>query len=129
MENIQKYYVNTENALPHKNIQEFITQQPNAGKAIDLGCGAGRDTIFLIKNNWNVLAIDKENTENIISEKLEQEELLRFKFLQQEFENIKLDETDLVLANFSIPFCNKDYFDKFWKHITDSISKGRTFCW
>lgn len=71
----------------------------------------------------------KENTENIISEKLEQEELLRFKFLQQEFENIKLDETDLVLANFSIPFCNKDYFDKFWKHITDSISKGRIFCW
>lgn len=35
MENIQKYYDNTENALPHKNIQEFITQQPNAGKAID----------------------------------------------------------------------------------------------
>ena len=48
--------------------------------AIDLGCGVGRDTIFLIKNGWNVLSIDKENTEEIISSKLDNEEIKKFKF-------------------------------------------------
>ena len=46
----QLYYENTKNAPPHKNIKKFIKLENKTGKAIDLGCGAGRDTIFLIKN-------------------------------------------------------------------------------
>lgn len=128
MGNIKKFYENTENALPHKNIQYFVNIHPAVGNAIELGCGVGRDTIFLLKNKWNVLAIDREDTEANIVEKLNKEELSRFKFEKQEFESIKLIKNDLVLANFSIPFCNKDYFDVFWKEITNSISKGRVFC-
>lgn len=59
MRRIEKYYENTKNALPHKNVKDFIKLEKKVGKAIDLGCGAGRDTVFLIKNNWNVLAIDR----------------------------------------------------------------------
>ena len=92
MKDAKKYYENTKNALPHKNVKEFLKIENKQGKAIDIGCGAGRDTIFLIKNNWNVIAIDREDTKDIISSKLNDEELKRFRFIKQDFENIKLEK-------------------------------------
>ena len=127
MSDIKKYYENTENALPHENVKEFIKIENKKGKAIDIGCGAGRDTIFLIKNNWNVLAIDREDAKDIISSKLNDKELKRFRFIRQDFENIKLEENDLVVANFSIPFCSKKDFKDFWNTIVGSISEEGYF--
>ena len=43
--NIDKYYENTQNALPHPLVKKFIGMNISPLKAIDLGCGAGRDTI------------------------------------------------------------------------------------
>lgn len=128
MGNIQKYYENTENALPHPSVQKVINMNKNPKYAIDLGCGAGRDTIYLIKNGWKVLSIDKENTRKIISAKLDNEELKKFNFKCQDFENIELEKNNLLVANFSIPFCNKDYFNEFWKKISNSILKERILC-
>ena len=129
MMNIKKYYENTEGALPNQIVKKFIDMNIKPTNSIDLGCGAGRDTIFLIKNGWNVLSIDKENTEEIISNKLDNGEIKKFRFKSQNFENIELEKNNLLIANFSIPFCNKEYFDKFWNAITNSILKDRVFCW
>ena len=70
----------TENKPPRKNIVHFISNYNVTGNAIDLGCGSGSDTIFLIKNNWNVIAIDSANTEERIRNKLSNEEQKRLKF-------------------------------------------------
>ena len=121
MGDMEKYYKNTENALPNTIIQKFISMNIKPENAIELGCGAGRDTVYLIRNGWNVFAIDKEDTEQIISNKLDDEELKRFKFERQNFENIKLERAKLLVANFSIPFCRKDCFNQFWSKIVDSI--------
>ncbi len=127
MKNIEKFYKNTENALPHVTVRKFIEMKTKPGNAIDLGCGSGRDTIFLIKNGWNVLAIDRENTEEIIMNQLKDKEIKRFKFSKQNFENLELQKADLVVANFSIPFCNKENFYEFWKKIVANIEKGGYF--
>lgn len=127
MRKIEKYYEKTKNALPHQNVREFMALKSKEGKAIDLGCGAGRDTVFLIKNNWHVLAIDRENTEKIILEKLEDEDIEKFRFSCQKFENIEWESNDLVVANFSLPFCDKKYFNELWNKLVQSISEGRLF--
>lgn len=127
--NINKYYENTQNALPNPILKKFIEMNIKPLKAIDLGCGAGRDTIYLIKNGWKVLSIDRENTKKLISNKLDDEEIKQFRFSIQNFENIELEETNLLVSNFSIPFCQKEYFNEFWKKITDSILTGRILCW
>ena len=129
MVNIKKYYKNTEGALPNPMVKKFIDMNINPTNAIDLGCGAGRDTIYLIKNGWKVLSIDRENTKEIISNKLDNEEIKKFRFKSQNFENIELEKTNLLVANFSIPFCDKEHFNEFWNKITDNILKDRIFCW
>lgn len=129
MENIKKYYENTEDVLPNVIVTKFIDMNIKPANAIDLGCGIGKDTIYLIKNGWKVLSIDRENTKEIISSKLDSEEIKKFRFDSQNFEDIKLEKTNLLVANFSIPFCDKKYFHQFWNKITDSILKGRIFCW
>ena len=128
MGNIEKFYENNKNGMPHDNIKKFIEMNTRNGNAIDLGCGAGRDTIFLIKNNWNVIAIDREDTKDIIEISLNAEELKKFKFVQQNFENIQLDKNDLIVSNFSIPFCNKNHFNDFWLKIVNSINSNRILC-
>ena len=49
MGNIQKYYENTQNALPNLMVKKFVDMNIKPKNAIDLGCGTGRDTIYLIK--------------------------------------------------------------------------------
>ena len=100
----------------------------NPSKAIELGCGAGNDTVYLIKNNWNVLAIDRENVEDRIRKRLNEEEIKRFRFQRQDFENIVLEENNLLVANFCLPFCNKNRFYELWDKINKSILPNRIFC-
>ena len=41
---------------------------------------AGNNTVYLIKNNWNVLAIDKEDVEERIAKRLNNKELENLDF-------------------------------------------------
>lgn len=127
MKSIEKYYDNTTDAMPNYTVKKFIKLNVEPGNAVELGCGAGRDTVCLIKNGWNVLAIDRENVESRIAAKLSEEELKQFKFLKQKFEYIELEKNNLVVANFSLPFCNKNNFKELWNKIDDSILKDGYF--
>ena len=128
MGNIEKYYDNTESEKPRKNVQYFIEKvKCNPGKAIELGCGAGNDTVYLIKNGWNVLAIDRESVEERISKRLNNEELEKFRFQNQNFESLELEKSNLIVANYCLPFCNKNNFKELWNKINNSILKDGYF--
>ena len=130
MESIQKYYDNTQSDKPRNNVEYFINEiQCNSGNAIELGCGAGNDTVYLIRNNWNVLAIDREDVEERIAKKLTKEELAKFTFQKQDFEILKLEKNNLTVANYSLPFCDKDKFEELWNKIKRNILPNRIFCW
>ena len=128
MKNAFKYYNKTKNSNIPKNLKTFVDMKINPGICIDLGCGAGRDSIFLIKNGWKVIAIDKEDTEKMIRSSLQEEEQNYLKFIKQDFENnIILQSCNLLVANSSLSFCNRKNFDDLWKKIVDSISKDGYF--
>lgn len=127
MKNIEKYYDNTKNAKANYTVRKFIELNVEPGNAVDIGCGAGRDTVCLIKKGWNVLAIDIENVESLITSKLSEKELKQFKFLRQKFEYIELEKNNLIVANFSLSFCNKNNFKKLWDKINDSMLKEGYF--
>lgn len=117
----------TNNNPPRKNIVHFISKYNIAGNAIDLGCGSGNDTIFLIKNNWKVLAIDSSNVEEKIRSKLCDDEQEKLRFEVQKFETLKLSKCDLLVANYSLPFCDRNSFHKMWKEICINIKTNGYF--
>ncbi len=122
MKKIEKYYNNTEAEKPRNNVRYFIGKMKcSSGKAIELGCGAGNDTVYLIKNNWKVLAIDRENVEERIAKRLNDKELEKFTFKQQNFESLELEKSNLIVANYCLPFCNKNKFEELWNKIESSI--------
>ena len=127
MKKIEQYYKNTKNIPPNYITQKFINLKIKPTNAIELGCGVGRDTEYLIKNGWKVLAIDKEDVKSIITSRLSKEEQKNFKFSKQEFENIQIEKTNLIVANFSLPFCNQKQFVKLWNKINESILKNGYF--
>ena len=126
--NKKNYYDLTKGMKPHLNVLKFLDLNIPPHKAIDLGCGDGRDTIALLKNEWEVLSIDKENTEHIIIENLAPNELKKFTFKQSLFGEMNLPQVDLIVANFSLPFSKKDKFNLIWKKIVDSILIERILC-
>ncbi len=50
MGDIEKYYDNTEKNTPRNNVRYFVESiKSNNKDAIELGCGAGNDSVYLIK--------------------------------------------------------------------------------
>ena len=83
MQNWIQYYDKTKKEYPRNNVK-FLIDSLNLKhtNAIDLGCGQGNDTVYLINNDFKVLGIDKENVEDIIrarlSEKKQEDSKYRF---------------------------------------------------
>ena len=95
--------------------------------AIDLGCGSGNETVYMIKKGIKVLAIDRQLNKDFILDRLTDDEKKLISFNESSFEDIELPKTELLTAFFSIPFCNPNDFDELWNKIYDSIGDNGYF--
>ncbi len=127
IEGIKEFYKKTINKNPSVPIRTFFLKNYNQNfkgtTAIDLGCGAGNDTEFLISKGFNVTAVDnneqvKEITEsrNLDSNKL--------KITIDDFSKIELPKADLVNANFSMHYV-KENFDEFMVNLLQNVIKHK----
>jgi SAM-dependent methyltransferase len=94
--------------------------------AIDLGCGAGRDTRALLLRGWRVLAIDKQpDAVTFLRSVIPQKYKARLRTRVASFESVRLPRCDLVNVSYSLPFCRPERFNRFWKEILGSLrSRG-----
>lgn len=127
----ERYIVRTERNSERKGLKKLL-EIIDSGLALELGTGAGADTIYMLENGWKVTAVDiNSRSEEIIREKLkdvlsEEEINQRLTFRNEAFENLKLEKNkyDLVVGFNSLHFCGKNYFQTFFKNIVDSIKPG-----
>ena len=95
--------------------------------AIDLGCGSGNETVYMVKNGIKVLAIDRQLNQDFILNRLSDSEKQLISFKESSFEDVELPKTKLLTAFFSIPFCNPNNFDELWTKIYNSIEDNGYF--
>ena len=124
--------VEQKNLLPSATLEIamdlFDKEKTDFKTACDLGFGNGIDTIALIKNGWQVTAIDNqtqaiEKLKSTISEK----DKTKLTLINENFEAIKLPNVLLVNASFSLPFCKPENFDALWQKIAESILPNGRF--
>jgi tellurite methyltransferase len=107
-------------------LRRFELEGVTAGVGVDLGCGAGRDTIALLQRGWTVYAVDAE-TEAI-------ERLLtispptdRLHTQVATFAAAQWPQCDLVNSSFALPFCHPSDFATVWDRIVASLRTGGRF--
>ncbi len=123
-----KYREITKKELPKKPLVGLL-EHLEPGKAIELGPGAGTDTLYMIENGWDVLGIDSDfGTENDIRNMIKSSGNFddKFSFLNQSFEELWLEKEccDLVVGFNSLFFCPPEYFQDFFQRISDAIKPG-----
>ena len=93
------------------------------GHALDLGCGAGRDTRYLLARGWTVTAVDREAGAIALLAELPQDCL---RVVQSSFEDFDYGHAayDLVSAQFALPFNPKASFNSVFARIKHSLKPG-----
>ena len=129
MKKSKEYYKVTKNNPPSGLIRRFFTNKYNeklsGNTAIDLGCGVGNDTEFLISKGFKVTAVDsQEEVKEIFENKnLDKEKL---DLIIGDFSQIELPKADLIFANMSLFFV-KDNFELFLKSLLEKVNKNGFF--
>lgn len=129
MQNPGEFYKATAKCRPSFLIRTFFINKYNekiqGNEAIDIGCGAGNDTTFLLEKGFKVTAIDQEEqVRKIVEDKNLNNEKL--KIIIDDFSKIEIPNTDLVLANYSMFFV-KDNFKEFVNNVLNAISSKGFF--
>jgi tellurite methyltransferase len=109
--------------------EAFATQPAEAPRfAVDLGCGAGRDTRELLRRGWRVLATDMtaEGVE-ILRRLTPPEHHERLETQVADLAAFEIPPCDLVNANLILPFLSAEAYAATWGRIRSAIGIGGRF--
>jgi membrane dipeptidase len=112
---------------PRETLLDALARFDEPGFAVDLGCGAGRDTRALLDAGWSVLAIDREQEGIDRLRAAIPDDDGRLQTQVARFHEATWPTCDLVNASFALPFCAPERFPEVWERIVDSLRPGGRF--
>jgi tellurite methyltransferase len=128
------YYRWTANRPPRELLLRTLDHIAWEGKvrrrrtAIELGFGAGNDTLELLRRGWLVLAIDQQKDAiDFLARRVPSRLRPSLTSLMAPMEGLALPPTDLIYASFSLPFCTPAEFRDLWTTIRRSLRPGGHF--
>ena len=122
----EKYYKNKLYQPPQELVQKAIQSFKNPGMAIDLGCGIGNEAAFLLKNGWQVWAIDNQTKAiQMLKKRNDIDSFERLVTVTAGFDDklkwSDLPSVNLIYACYALPFCQPKQFKHTWDHIKEKI--------
>ncbi len=100
---------------------------PDAGPrlAVDLGCGAGRDTRALLRRGWRVIAVDREPAAiETLASKTRKRDRARLETRVADLATFTVPPCDLVVANVSLQFLSRARFARAWRSMAAAVGPG-----
>lgn len=133
-----KYFEVHRNSKQHEIVEHAcakfsakeLSEEKNYSKtALDLGCGTGRDTLYLLEKCFKVTAIDVEaEAIEIVREKCVTARFSEFTLYVSRLETVKFSEQyDLVSSNLTLSFIPPDNFKNVWSNIVQHIQFNGRF--
>jgi tellurite methyltransferase len=128
------YYAQTRSRPPRAlfiDALDRISQSSPANPtrhAMDLGCGDGTESVILLQQGWQVLAIDQQREAlALLIDNVPPPERTRLQTLIKRFEDMILPRADFLYAGLSLPFCLPDQFPRVWGQIERAVSPAGWF--
>jgi|GEM_PF-296192 len=109
-------------------VANFRRAGQSAGTAVDLGCGAGNDSIYLARAGWDVAAMDSEaKAIEVLTSRIGAEGISRVQPVLAEFSTFKIPPVQFINASYSLPFAGVTQLDAIWDSIRKAIIPGGRF--
>lgn len=127
-----QYYDGTPEDKEYRTLTEALSfwGDKAPGRAVDLGCGHGMDTVRLLQKSWDVLAVDA--TEEGLARLKNRADLPESGKLHTRcstFQEFVFDRpVDLINSSKALPFCDPRDFPAVWQKIKDGLKPGGVFC-
>ena len=117
------YVTRTNHHAPRAVHTAAVTAFDAPGRALDLGFGAGNETMDLLDRGWRVTAMDVtgEAVDNLRERAAGREGLT---VVQGDLAEVELPEADYVLAVFSLFFFEQDRFPALWDRVRAAVAPG-----
>jgi tellurite methyltransferase len=106
-------------------LDSFSREGFDAGLAVDVAAGEGRDTLELLKRGWRVVATD-DNTDSFthLWPRVPETSKTQLTTVEVSFEEMEVPDCDLVNASYAFPFCKPESFLSLWDRVVKAIRPG-----
>lgn len=123
--NWRDFYKHTAGSPPWPRLVRAVSLVRQKEYALDLGCGAGRDTRYLLEQGFDVTAVDSDaNAMAILATFPHQERLYA---VQSSFADFTFGSYDLINAHFALPFAGKRQFSEVFERVKQALRPAGIF--
>ena len=129
-----EYYAQNSKPTIASTFAEFVLPYLNENKnLIELGCGNGRDSLYFVQNNINVIAVDQVQSEiDYLNNNHKEDNII---FICDDFTNLENTDNniindinfDYIYSRFTFHSINESKEDKTLDWIENNLSKGGFF--
>jgi len=114
---------------PYKELQDYFNNYPIKGSVLDLGCGQGRDSLFLASLGYNVTAIDNSKTGiKQMLKKADEQEIKLIGIVANVLKFKHEEKYDVILFDMLLHSFKKQQQEKLLRKYSNSLNKRGIIC-